>query len=808
MESVLQDIRFALRSLLKRPLFTVIAVVTLGLGIGGTTAMFSVVDGVLIKDLPYEDPATLVSIWKAWPSWRGQEGLDYVWDHIQFPWEDYLNVRDGTPSLSAVAAYQNDDYVLYGRGAPTSLSAGLASANLFDVLGVRPVVGRAFLDEEVPPEGEPARVALLGHELWVARFGGSREVLGETIRLDEESYEIVGVLPDRFRLGSDLITTHQNGGAVDAGLRDLWLPRGSDGVECGNCFELLGRLAPGRTADQARAEVQPLLTGRNAPEEQIARVVTRKEVVTRGFGTPLLVLLGAAGVLLLIACTNVAGLLLGEASRRRQELSVRSALGARRGRIVRQLLTESVLLGLIGAGAGIVVAWGGTEALLSLAPPLPRLEEVGLSGRVLLFATSAGVLTGVLFGLAPVLSLAGRSMGASLRVREGASSARPLQAAIVSLQVGLTVVLLVAGGLFGQSLMRVMSVDPGFDAERLATMGVSIPPGQPAEHDDAQRFYRELLRTLGEVPGVEGVSATSALPFPGGTNSHSFMYDLGGEEHHSVQWARWVHPSYFKMLGIPLLRGRLLSEGDVVDAPGAMLVSESLAEQNWPGESPLGARIRYSGKGWSVVGVVGDVRQKALGSPVEPTFYVSTGQMSRSSMDLVVRTAGDTGAALPALHEAIWAFDPDIPISAPAAMTELMRRSEADDRFRALLMWTFAVLATLLASVGVFGVTARAVAARSREIGIRTALGAGADGLIRLVLRDGLISALVGTALGLVGAYWTASVIGHLLYGIGGRDPLTFVGVAALAIAVCLMAGYLPARRVTRISPMEVLADE
>ncbi len=811
MESVLQDIQFALRSLLKRPLFTVIAVVTLGLGIGGTTAMFSVVDGVLIKDLPYEDPATLVSIWKAWPSWRGQEGLDYVWDHIQFPWEDYLNVRDGTPSLSAVAAYQNGDYVLFGHGAPTSLSVGLASANLFDVLGVRPVIGRAFLDEEVPPEGEPASVVLLSHELWVVRFGGNRDVLGETIRLDEESYAIVGVLPDRFRLGSDLITTHQNGGAVDGGLRDLWLPLGSGGVTCGNCFELLGRLAPGRSVDQARAEVQPLMTGRNAPQEQIVRVVTRKEVVTKGFGTPLLVLLGAAGVLLLIACTNVAGLLLGEAAGRRREVSVRSALGAGRGRIVRQLLTESVLLGLIGAGAGVAVAWGGTEALLSVAPPLPRLEEVGLSGRVLLFATTAGVLTGVLFGLAPVLSLAGRSTGASLRVREGASGARSLQAAIVSLQVGLTVVLLVAGGLFGQSLIRVMSVDPGFDAERLATMRVSIPPGQPAEHEggeDAQRFYGELFETLRAVPGVEGVSATSVLPFPGGTNSHSFMYERGGEEHHSTQWARWVHPSYFETLGIPLLRGRLLSEADVADAPGAMLVSESLAEQNWPGESPLGARIRYFERDWSVVGVVGDVRQKALGSPVEPTFYVSTGQMSRRSLDLVVRTAGDAGAALPVLHEAIWSFDSDIPISASAAMTDLMRTSEADDRFRALLMWTFAVLATLLASVGVFGVTARAVAARSREIGIRTALGARADGLIRLVLRDGLVSALVGTALGLVGAYWTASVIGHLLYGIGGRDPLTFVGVAALTIAVCLLAAYVPARRVTAISPMDVLADE
>lgn len=285
MGSVLQDVRFALRSLIKRPLFTTIAVATLGLGIGGTTAMFSVVDGVLIKELPYEDPATLVSIWKAWPSWQGQEGLDYVWDHVQLPWEEYLNVRDGTSSLSAVAAYQNDEHVLFGRGAPTEVSAGLASANLFQVLGVQPVLGRSFRTDEVPPDADPARVVMLSYELWQSRFAGDPDVLGQTMRLDQESYEIIGVLPDRFRLGSDMITTHDNGGVVDAGLRDIWLPLGSSGVNCGNCFELLAHLAPGRTAEQARAEVQPLLTHQATPGfEEIARVVSRKEVVTRGFG--------------------------------------------------------------------------------------------------------------------------------------------------------------------------------------------------------------------------------------------------------------------------------------------------------------------------------------------------------------------------------------------------------------------------------------------------------------------------------------------------------------------------------------------
>lgn len=808
MDAMVKDVRFALRSLVRRPMFSSIAVLTLGLGIGGTTAMFSVVDGVLIRDLPYEDPSTLVSVWKAWPSWRGQDGLDYVWDHIQFPWEDYLNVREGVTSFTTVAAYQNDDHVLFGRGEPVPVSTGLASANLFSLLGVEPVLGRGFAVDEVPPEGEAAKVVLLSHEIWQRRFGSAPNVIGETVLLDDESYEVIGVLPDRFRLGSDLITTHENGGAVDSGLRDVWLPLGSDGVDCGNCFEVFARLAPGRTLDNARTEVQAAMTSSPAPEDQVARVVPRKDVVTRGFGTPLLVLLGAAGLLLLIACTNVAGLLLGEAPSRRREIAVRSALGARRGRIVRQLLTESLILGLLGSGIGVAVALVGTDLLLAVAPPLPRLEEVGLSARVLLFAITAGLGTGLLFGLTPTLSLSRRSAHESLRTRGGASGSRRLQSTIVSIQVGLTVVLLVSGGLFGRSFTRVMSVDPGFDPDRIATMGVAIPPASPAEHEDAQRFYAALLSTLEQTPGVEAVSFTSALPFPGGTNSHSFMYERGGEDLHSTQWARWVEPSYFETLGIPLLRGRSLEESDVLGAPGAMVVSASLAEQNWPDESPLGARINYFGRDWSVVGVVGDVRQKSLGSPVEATFYVATGQISRRSMDVVVRTTGDAGEMIPELRTAIWSVGPDIPISAPAAMIDLMRTSEADDRFRALLMWMFAVWAVVLASVGLFGVTARAVASRSNEIAVRVALGARTKGLIGLVVRDGLVSSLFGIALGLLGAYWSANLIGHLLYEIDAHDPATFLGAAALSLGVCLVAAYTPARRVTAISPVQVLAED
>jgi putative ABC transport system permease protein len=809
--SVTQDVRFGLRTLRKRPLFATIAVVTLGLGIGGTTAIFSVVDGVLIRDLPYRDPEGLVSIWKAWPEWREIEGLEYVWDHIHFPWIDYMSLRDGATTLSGVAAFYNDERVLIGEGRPEELSVGMASANLFQVLGVQPTLGRTFLEEEVPPGAvESALVALLSHELWVRRFGADPGVLGHSVQLDEASYQVVGVLPSGFRLGSDLISTHDNGGGVDPGLRDVWipLPPVAAATECGNCFEVLGRLAPGSTIPRVRDEVQALMT--MGPESQLARVVGRKEMVTRGFTNPLLVLLGGAGCLLLIACVNVAGLLIGEAAGRRHEVAVRSALGAGRRRVVRQLLTENVLLGLIGSGVGILVAWLGTDALLALAPPIPRLEEVHLSGRVLALAVAAGVGTGVLFGLAPSLTLAGRAMGCGLGRRGQTSDrgARSLQSGVVTVQVGLTVVLLVAGGLFFQSFMKLMEVNPGFDPEGLAAVEISMPPDAPRAPGDSERFFREIVGVLEAVPGVSMVGGIQALPFPGGVNSQTIQVRRDGQPVWVAGWARFVLPSYHETMGIPLVAGRLLSDADAGDAPRAMLVSESLAELNWPGESPVGVRVGYNGEAWTIVGVVGDVSQKSLAANVEGTFYVSTAQYPRRRLALVARTPDDPARYLPALQEAVWSVDPDIPISAATTVENLMSAAESDDRFRAVLLSVFAALATLLAAVGIFGVTARGVAQRGREMGIRTALGARSSELVSLVLRGSMVSAVMGTGLGLLAAYWISSLISHLLFGIGGHDPLTFAGVGTLLLSVCLLASYVPAHRVTRIQPMEVIAEE
>lgn len=805
LDSVRHDVRFGLRSLARRPLFTAIAVTTLALGIGGTTAIFSVVDGVLIRELPYRDASSLVSVWRAWPSWRDKGLLDAVWDHIHFDVDNYRSVHENVTTLRNVEAHLARQRVLLDDGRAEQMSIGLASAGLFELLGVRAQIGRTFVaDEALPTAEDGARVALLSHHLWTSRFGSDDRVLGRTIVLDGDRYEVIGVLPGDFRLVSDLTTLYENGGAIDRGIRDVWIPLGAAQAACGNCMEILARLAPGRTRLEARTEVQQLLIDQPGDPDQLARVAAHKERITEGFGNPLLVLFGAAGVLLLIACLNVAGLLAGEATGREEEMAVRTALGAGRGRVAQQLLTESALLGLIGALAGVFVAWLATRLLLTVAPPMPRLDEIGMSVRALAFATVVGVATGFAFGLAPTLSLfrvrdALQSRGLTLGKR-----ARSLHAGVVSLQLGFTVVLLVAGGLFGRSFNQLMSVDPGFVPERMATFAFAVPP---ARAQAAQEFQNEALRVASEVPGVRAVSLTSELPFPGGKGGRAFALEPDGPMSPIAMWQRSVLANYHETMGIPLLAGRLLSPSDRPGAPNVIVVSQTFAEQVWPGESPLGKSIYQTGPigGWTVVGVVGDVKHQTLGAPAEPTIYRTLAQVPNQRPYLVARTARDPADVLTALQQAIWSLDPETPITESGIMTSLMRDSEADDLFRALLMWAFAGLAAVLAAVGIFGVTARAVAAREQEMGVRSALGAQGSSLIALVLREGMPVAALGLAIGLLGALWASRLIQALLYDVRAWDPATYAVVLGLALVICLVAGYVPARRVARISAVEVL---
>ena len=802
-----RDVRFAVRSLRRRPLFTGLAVLALGLGIGGATAMFSVVDGVLIKRLPYHDPEEVVNIWKAWPSWQGEEGLDYTWDHIQFPWVDYLNVRDNASTLVAVAGHAQSVRVLTGDGPAQELSVGEASANLFGMLGVPMVLGRPFAPDEVAPEGSPARVVILSHQLWASRYGQDPAVLGRTLLLGNESYEVIGVLPERFRLGSDLVRTHDNGGSADTGLRDLWMPLGTEGTDRGNSFELVGRLAEGATPASARDEVQGLMTHNDGHEDQVARVALRKEVLTRDVRSPLTVLLAAAGLLMVIACANVMGLLLGEGPARRTEVAARMALGAPGRRIVGQLLTENLILGLTGGALGLGLAWLGTDLLLATAPPLPRLVDVGIDVRVLLFVTGAALGTSLAFGLIPALDLSRSDLVAAMRNHTVDRRARALQSWSVIGQVALTLVLLVSAGLLGRSMTALLAVEPGFQPEGAGVVHVGRPLTRFTDADAALRHIDDVIGVAEKAPGVRSVTAASRIPFAGSNGTQGFSVLVDGETRRTTQLPMFVDADYLSVMGIPIVAGRGLTVADDRRSPRVMVVSRAWVEAYLGGRSPIGLRVSFrGGEPWTIVGVAEDVRHQSLGSPPEPTFYAPLRQVPRDEFVLLLR-GEDPGAAILEVRAALSAAFPDLPVEPIGPIKSLMRSSEADDRFRAVLVGTFAALATLLAGIGVFGVTARSVSARRRELGIRATLGARVGALRALVLRDGLRSAAIGLVLGLFGAAAAARVIAHFLFGVSPHDPVAFAGAAALSGLVFFAAAYFPAARVTRIDPARIVSE-
>lgn len=815
LDTLIQDLRFATRTLRRRPLFTFVAIGTLGLGIGATTAIYSVVDGVLLQPLPYDNPGTLLSVWQAYPGLRNADNPDRLWDRLQFTFRDYMEVRRGTTRFTDMAVFAGwGEMPLTGGGVPEQLSVGLGSANLFQVLGVRPALGRGFLPgEDASVPGEAALVAVLSHEIWERRFGSDPRILGETISLNATAYTVVGVLPPGFRLQS-VMMTEWVGGEADRGLRDLWVPVGQKGTDLfdeGNAFEVLGRLAPGATITQAREETQALLAfDANNPDRQ-ARAAPFKEVVTRDFGAPLYLILGAAALLLLIASANIATLLMGEATGRRSEMATRAALGAGKRRIVRQLLTESLLLGLLGSGLGILLAMLGTDVLVGFAPPIPRLEQVGVNWRVMSFGVGAGALTGILFGLAPLTLLLRDSLSTSLGGRSGGADrrGRTVQGTVVSFQIALTVVLLVAGSLLARSLANTLSTDSGFEPENLATLRISVAEGRYASQSDASLLIAEIVRGMESVPGVVSVGGSNGLPFPGGAPTNGFQIEGRGPEGQVVARRRTVLPQYHSTMGISLLDGRAFTADDVAGSPMAMIVSESMARRFWPTESPVGASVRFWGDGpWTIVGVVADVRHSTLSTEGEPTFYIPFTQVPRRDLNLVARTEGDPAQRLASLQEAIWSVDPEMPITEVSTMTELISRAGRDDRYRTVLILLFAVMAALLSAVGIFGVTARAVAQRTREMGIRMALGARAPSLVGDVLRRSFTLAASGTLVGLLSAWWASRLMSYFLFGIDARDPLTYGAVASLLFCVCLCASLVPAVRAARVAPMRVLREE
>ncbi|MFG1691484.1 ABC transporter permease [Gemmatimonadota bacterium] len=810
LDPLLQDTRFGLRTLRRRWLFTSIAIGTLGLGIGASTAVFSLVDGVLLQDPPFDNPEELVTVWATFPHWRGREGLDANWERIYVSLRDYRRWREEQTHFQDVAVYSTTVATLTGRGTPERLRIGTGSASLFPLLGVRPALGRAFLPGE---DGHTARrIALLSHDFWQERFGGDPGVLGQTLELDLESYTVVGVLPRDFRLRSFGLFSSPG----DSGERSFWVPMGNseEEVEEGNrVFETIARLKPGVTIDQARAETVSLILGDKDPARNGVWLHPRRAEERRGVSTPLLILLGSSLLLLVVGCGNVATLLLGEVATRRHEIATRMSVGAGRGRIVRQLLTEAVLVGVGGSAVGILLALAATQGLLGMAPPLPNLDRVGVNGPVLAFAVAAGVLTGILFGLAPLTDLRKRSMAGALRGDRRAGGKREgwLQRSIVSVELALTVVLVISGGLMARSLSALMAVDPGYRPESVATIRPQLNMLFYPDIREWAALYAEMKEAVEKIPGVRSAGGTTSLPlvgFPAASTLDIVGQVLADGEQRPTANHRRVLPGYFETMGIPLLSGRTLTEADRSDSAPVAVVSESLARIAWPNRSAVGGQIRPGNRILTVVGVVGDVRHESLGTQAHPTLYMAYAQEYRGAVTLVARADGDPEDLLPLMREAVWSVAPDVPITQFGTMDAQVRESSQSERFRALLLGLFAITAALLAGAGVFGVTARSAARRTREMGIRMALGASREGLIRTVALGAMRASAVGIAVGLVGALVLTRLLSGYLFGVDVRDPATFAGAALLLGSLSVIAAVLPARRATRIAPMDVLRED
>jgi predicted permease len=799
MGSVAQDIRIAFRILRKRTLFAGMVMGTLALGIGATTTMFSVVYGVLLRPFAYADPSALVTFWTDWPDTGRERGLH---------WMEYEAIRERGSLLQESAVHRLEGLILTGSGDPASLVAGVTSGSLFPLLGVRPHLGRFFREDESGSGAQ--RLVVLSGELWQTRFGSDPSVIGRTVLLDERPFEVIGVAPPGFRLrsrpgdpGREEIESR-----VDTGERDVWLPAGyyEGEVQEWAFWNFIGRLRPGVTLDQVHQESEAILGSLGEPFASVIGLDHLRSNDTSGLRFPLFLLLGAAGVLSLVACANVANLQVSAAIGRRREIMTRTALGASKSRIVRQLLAESTALGLAGSLLGSLVAMAGVRSIVAFGPYLPGLETVRVDHRVLLFAIALGLATGLIFGLAPALGSARVSPGLSAGSgRE--KGAGVFQHRILGLVFALTMVLLVTGGLLTRSFWNLVQLDTGFEADGVATVRLPVLPTWRRDLEVRNAFFSDVIQQVEAIPGVVRASGADNLPFPGAMSGHRFSLP-GGEEDYRAPLRR-VLPAYHEAMEIPILAGRGIEEGDVPGSVPVAVISEGVAQDLWPDGSALGATLHHNVYGdLVVVGIVGEVMEGWVERVAKPMVYLSLPQISQGEISLIARTRGDPGSILPRMREAVWSINEDVAVTMEATMKELVAESSLSERYRTLLVMCFGISATLLAAVGVFGVVARSIASRVRELGIRVALGASGRRLVGMVLRQSLTTALTGIIVGLLIAMWASRMVAGYLFGVEPLDPLTFASVAVFLALVGLSAAYLPTRRVLRFDPVRALKVE
>ena len=811
-ETTLQDIRYGLRKLARSPGFTAVAVATLALGIGANTLIFSVVNAAILHPLPFRDAGRLVTQWATSPT-VGYSGPGSLTD------KDYMEWRDQNRVFSDIAAFRGQPTNLTGVGEPVRLIGATITASLLHVLEVNPALGRAFAPEEEAAGHN--RVVLLADRLWRSRFGSDPAVLGKAIKLDGEFYTVIGVMPEGFGFPNEA---------------DVWTPLTLKSEEHNATLQIVARLKPGVSLERARNDAAVLGKRRPAQPgdwEWHTTLVPLTQAAAAEVRTPLLVLFAAVGLVLLIACANVANLFLARATTRQGELSVRKALGASRSRLVRQMLTESVMMAVLGGSLGLLMAALGQSFVAKSASLLPRnlaspsaaahIASAGIDLWVLAFTLAVSLFTTILFGLAPTLWATRAEMNSSLKGEGRRSTAGRTQGymrdGIVVAEVALAVVLLVSAGLLIRSFLHLMTVDRGFDPENVLTLNISLPDSRYQTARPMIEFEEQALDRLRMVPGVKTAGGVFGLPLGNGAIGGDFTVEgqpaAAPGSQPFIATKAVVGGDYFRAIGIPLLRGRYFDAHDSEAAPHVVIVSQSLARHYWPLDEAIGKRLKpgFENDAWcTVVGVVGDTKQYSLGEPPSPAMYLPYAQAPATflmqDITLVLRAGADSLALASAARRAVQAVDPDLPVFDVATMDQLVYRSASAPRFNTALLGIFAALALVLAAVGIYGVMSYAVAQRTHEIGVRVALGAEASDILRQVVRQGMLPAVIGIATGIAGAWGVTRFLSSLLFGVRPTDPMTFTLVPVLLAAVGVLACLLPARRATKVDPVVALRYE